>query len=135
MADNVGVAHRRQVRLAAEGGFVAFSNGRESAVRRLDPGDHVVCYVPRTDMEGAPVQAFVAHATVTEPYRRSFTGDYEPWVRDVRFDEVPEVPVRPLLDRLSFTRGRTSWGLAFHKGRFRLPPEDYAVLAAEFGLG
>ena len=37
----IGVTHRAQVAHAAEGGFVAFSHGRESAVQRLNPGDRV----------------------------------------------------------------------------------------------
>ncbi|MBF9035390.1 EVE domain-containing protein [Rhodobacterales bacterium HKCCE2091] len=132
MAFWIGVAHARQVAIAREGGFVAFSHGREAAARRLSPGDRVIWYAPRDEFEGAPVQAFVAHATVTgeTPVQKHY-GDrgLEGWTRDAAYDEVTEVPVRPLLDALSFVADPAHWGMAFRRGQFEIPGEDYRLIA------
>ena len=127
----IGVAHRRQVMTARDLGVVAFSHGREAAVRRLSEGDSVIYYAPKTDFDGDPVQAFVAHATVTgaEPRQHAWTPDFTAWVRDAAFDDVAEVPVRPLLDALSFVRDPRHWGMAFRQGKFEIAEDDYRLIA------
>ncbi|SER65589.1 EVE domain-containing protein [Tranquillimonas rosea] len=131
MAHWIGVVHRAQARMAREAGQVAFSHGRESLVRGLDVDDTVIYYAPKSDRDGVPVQAFVAHATVTgaAPYETEFRPGLTGWVRDARFDDVREVPVKPMLDSLSFVPNKRNWGLTFRGGRFSIPPEDYARIA------
>ena len=53
-----------------------------------------------------------------------------------RYDEVAEVPIRPLLDRLEFLRGRgRNWGMALRGGRFSISEADYRLIAGAMGLG
>ena len=115
---DVGVVHRRQVLVVRDGGFVAFSHGRESPVRALRRGDKVTCYAPKADMNGTPVPAFVAHATVTgcAPYQRTIASGYAPRLRDAVFDEDVEVPDRSLLEQLG-------------GGQFRLGADDVTQIA------
>src|SRR5437763_13525221 len=97
-----------------KGGFCQLSHGKSSPVKRLKPGDRIVYYSPREAMgEGDPVQAFTAIGEVLpgEPYRADMGGGFKPVRRDVKFFKAKDAPIKPLLDRLSFTRGRTSWGL------------------------
>lgn len=131
MASFVGVAHRKQVLIARDAGVVAFSHGRPAPVRRLAPGDKVVYYAPRSDFDGEPVQAFVAHAEVTgpAPYEKRWRDDFTAWVRDARYDTVDAVPVRPLLDRLSFVKDSRHWGISFRRGQFEIGDADYALIA------
>lgn len=131
MACFIGVVHRKQVLAARDAGVVAFSHGRESAVRNLTPGDRVIYYAPKSDFEGDPVQAFVAHATVTgdTPYQKTWRPDFTAWVRDASFDAVTETPVRPLLDSLNFVPDPSNWGLRFRSGKFSIGAEDYQRIA------
>ncbi len=131
MAYLIGVVHRAQAEMARSFGVVAFSHGREAPVRRLAQGDRVILYAPKTDFEGAPVQAFVAHATVTgaAPYEKAWDGEITAWVRDAAYDAVTEVPVRPFLDALSFVRDPKHWGMAFRQGKFEIPEADYRLIA------
>ncbi len=133
----IGVVHRRQADMAKAAGLVAFSHGREAPVRSLSVGDRVVLYAPKTDFDGAPVQAFVAHATVTgaEPLFRAFGSGMEAWSRDAVFDDVTEAPVRPLLDSLSFVKNPKHWGMAFRQGKFSITEADYRRIAAAMGVG
>jgi len=106
-------------------------------VARLSPGDRIIYYSPKTEMgAGEAVQAFTAIGEVLpgEVYEGSMGGGVVPARRDVRFFEATDAPIRPLLDRLSFTKGRTSWGYAFRRGVFQITEDDYAVIAAAMGI-
>ncbi|WP_425049370.1 EVE domain-containing protein [Psychromarinibacter sp. S121] len=126
----IGVVHARQAGYAREAGIVAFSHGREAPVKDLSPGDRVVLYAPRTDFDGDPVQAFVAHAVVTgdAPYIREFPMG-EGWCRDASYDDVTPAPVRPMLEDLSFVKDPRYWGMAFRRGKFEISEADYRTIA------
>lgn len=129
----IGVASRDHVRRGVAGGFCQFGHGKHSAVRRVKPGDRVIYYSPRTALDGGdPVQAFTALGIVApgEPYMADMGGGFIPARRDMRFLPGREAPIRPLLDSLSFTRGRPSWGYVFRRGLFEIAPADYAAIAA-----
>ncbi|MDF0601764.1 EVE domain-containing protein [Psychromarinibacter sp. C21-152] len=132
----VGVVHRRQAAMARAAGIVAFSHGRAAPVKSLAPGDRVVFYAPKTDFDGDPVQAFVAHARVTgdAPRERDFATGMTGWCRDAAFDEVTAAPVRPLLDHLSFVKNPRHWGMAFRQGKFEISGSDYRLIADALGV-
>jgi predicted RNA-binding protein len=128
----IGVASRDHVMRGVKGGFCQLSHGKSSPVERLKPGDRIVYYSPRKQMdEGEPVQAFTAIGEVLpgEPYRADMGGTFKPVRRDVTFFKAKDAPIKPLLDKLSFTRGRASWGYAFRRGSFRIEAEDYRIIA------
>ena len=133
----IGVASRDHVMRGVEGGFCQLSHGKSSPVERLKPGDRIVYYSPREQMgEGEPVQAFTAIGEVLpgEAYRADMGGGFKPVRRDVRFFKAHDAPIKPLLDTLSFTKGRTSWGYAFRRGSFRIEAEDYRIIAKAMGV-
>lgn len=127
----IGVVHRLQAAMARDMGIVAFSHGRKAPVKSLASGDAVILYAPKTDFAGDPVQAFVAHARITgeAPYRRDFQAGFIAWVRDAVYDDIGEVPVRPLLNDLSFVKSKAHWGMAFRQGKFEIPESDYTRIA------
>jgi len=127
----IGVVHRLQADIGRKIGIVAFSHGREAPLKNLAPGDAVILYAPKTDFDGDPVQAFVAHARVTgeAPYMRDFEPGMTAWVRDAVYDDITEIPVRPMLDDLSFVKNKTHWGMAFRQGKFEIPRADYTRIA------
>ena len=78
------------------------------------------------------MQAFTAIGEVLpgDVYEGNMGGAFMPARRDVRFYDAKDAPIRPLLESLSFTKGRTSWGYAFRRGVFQITAEDYALIAA-----
>ena len=132
----IGVASRDHVMKGVNGGFCQLSHGKASPVERLKPGDRIVYYSPRETLrEGEPVQAFTAIGKILEgeAYRADMGGGFKPVRRDVRFFKAHDAPIKPLLETLSFTRGRMSWGYAFRRGAFQIEADDYRVIAKAMG--
>ncbi len=133
----IGVASRDHVMRGVAGGFCQLSHGKSAPVRRLSPGDWIAYYSPRTEMRaGDPVQSFTAIGRIKlgEPYAGDMGGGFHPVRRDVEWREAREAPIRALLDRLSFTSGKTSWGVAFRRGSFEVSEADFAVIATAMGV-
>jgi len=109
----IGVASRDHVMRGVEGGFCQLGHGKAAPIRRLAPGDWIVYYSPRTAYpDGDPLQAFTAIGRVMagEPYTAKMGGGFVPTRRDVLFISSCEAPIKPLLERLSFTARDRNWG-------------------------
>lgn len=133
----IGVASRDHVRRGVAGGFCQLSHGKASPLRRLKAGDRIVYYSPREKMgEGDPVQAFTAIGEIAEAEPEPFdmAGGFVPYRRAVKFYVVREAPIRPLLQRLSFTRERPNWGMIFRRGLFAMDRADYDIIAQAMGV-
>jgi hypothetical protein len=62
-------------------------------------------------------------------------GDFHPTRRDVTWiADAHEASIRPLLDRLSFTRGRDNWGMAMRRSLVSIHADDFAMIAAAMGV-
>lgn len=134
----IGVASRDHVMKGVAGGFCQLSHGKSGPVRRLSPGDWIAYYSPHEAMgEGEAVQAFTAIGKIKpgEPYQGEMRGGFHPTRRDVAFRKsAKQAPIRPLLDTLSFTKGRTSWGYAFRRGAFAVSEADFRAIAKAMGV-
>jgi EVE domain len=127
-----GIASRERVTAAVQGGFFQLNHGRKTPVRRLQPGDYIIYYAPRERMRaGDVVQAFVALGKIlpVEPYRADASNGLRPFRRSVEYSAGADAPIRPLLQKLSFTRDRVSWGQALRRGTFRIEPDDLKIIA------
>ncbi len=124
----VGVASREHVRAAVEGAFCQLSHGKEDPLRRLKRGDHLVFYSPRERLgDGEPVQAFTAigHILDDAPFQVRQSNTFHPFRRKVHYLDVKEASIHPLLEELSFTQGRSSWGMAFRRGTFKISRQNF----------
>ena len=114
-------------RWSVVGGFCRFDHGKPNTILKLRAGDRIVYYSPREKLSGgAAVQAFTALGEVLEG--DVFYAD-EAAQRRVRYEEIAPVPIRPLLEQLSFTRGHKSWGLALRRSSFVISEADYHLIA------
>ncbi|MGL5853334.1 MAG: EVE domain-containing protein [Phycicoccus sp.] len=133
--DVVGLEHTRA---GVEGGFVQADHGRSTRLSRLDRGDVVVIYSPRTRIRaGEVVQQFTALGIVADDECRQvrMAPSFRPWRRRVRWLDVEPAPVRPLLGRLTFLGGTDRWGTVFRRGLFEIPVADAAMVAEAMGVG
>lgn len=113
------------------GGFTQANHGKPTVLRRLKQGDWIVFYSPKTSyLDGEPLQAFTAIGQVKDEdlYQFEMTPDFVPWRRNVEFHDCVEMPIRPMIDDLSFIKNKQSWGFMFRFGLFEIPKQDFELI-------
>lgn len=81
--------------------------------------------------DGPTLQAFTAVGRIEDdaPYQVRQSDGFHPFRRKTEYVKCRQAAIQPLLQRLTFTRGRSSWGFAFRRGAFRIEPEDFFAIA------
>lgn len=133
----VGVVSREHVHRGVEGGFIQLNHGKKAPLQRMRAGDGLLMYSPRTSYpSGESLQHFTAIGVVVtgETYQVEMCEDFKPYRIDVSFFKAAEVPIRPLIERLSFIKNKTSWGATFRFGYIKVPAADFAVVAEAMGV-
>jgi hypothetical protein len=133
----IGVVSREHVQRGIQGGFIQLNHGKKAPVQRLRAGDGLVMYSPRTAYpDGEPLQSFTAIGVVItgEVYQVAMSEDFKPYRVDVRFLNGRETPIKPLIERLSFIRDKTHWGVAFRFGYLKVSAEDFNLIAEAMGV-
>ena len=123
----IAVACAEHVRLGRAAGFMQVCHGKAGPLRRIGAGDRVVYYSPTETLGGRDrLQAFTAIGMVEERqiYQVEMGPGFRPWRRDVEWWPGETTPIRPLLDRLSFTRNAPNWGYRLRFGLFGIENED-----------
>ena len=133
----IAVASAEHVRRGRQGSFMQVCHGKTAPLRRVRPGDGVVCYSPTTMFGGKDrLQAFTAFGTVREggPYVAEMGSGFRPWRRDVDWQPARDAPIRPMLDALSFTAGRPNWGVSLRLGLLPITESDFCRIGAAMGV-
>jgi len=128
----IAVASAEHVRRGRQDGFMQVNHGKAAPLRRIKPSDGIVYYSPTTILgQKDGLQAFTAIGTVRdgEPYQGVMGGGFTPYRRDVAWATSREVPIKPLLDRLDFTAGKSNWGYQLRFGLFALSEHDFSLIA------
>ena len=134
----INTISRDHVQLGVAGGFTQAGHGKATGLKRLEAGDRLVFYSPRTSLhDGEPLKAFTALGRVAddEPYQVEVAPDFKPWRRNVEFDASIEVPIGPLIDELSFIKNKRSWGYVFRFGLFEIPLTDFKLIKQAMTAG
>ena len=132
----IGVVSQEEVAAAVAHGFVQLSYGKPGPLARMQPGDGLALYSPRTaHPAGAPLQAFTAIGRIAPGgiYEAEAAVAAPIFRRGAAYLDATPAPIRPLLERLSFIRNKEHWGAAFRFGVVRVPREDFATIAAAMG--
>ncbi|PDT31343.1 EVE domain-containing protein [Rhizobium sp. L9] len=128
----IAVASANHVRIGRAAGFMQVCHGKAAPLKRSAPGDRVIYYSPTETFGGKDrLQAFTAIGVVEETaaYQVEAHPGFRPWRRDVVWWRAIETPIRPLLDRLSFTSDRTGWGYRLRFGLFEIDNDDADLIA------
>ena len=132
VANWVAVASAEHVAIGRAGGFMQVGHGKGAPLKRLHAGDRIAYYSPVRVFGGKDAcQAFTAIGTVRDErvYQGVMADGFEPFRRDVDWLDANEAPIRPLLERLSFTQGKSNWGYAFRVGLLKVGADDMALIA------
>lgn len=112
-------------------GIVQACHGKVAPLRRMQAGDGVVIYSPRTAYpQGEPLQAFTAIGRLCPgaPYLHDMGGGFTPYRRAVDWQACTPAPIRPMLAALDLTRGQRSWGMVFRYGLTALGRADFTLI-------
>ena len=132
IANWVAVASAEHVAIGRAQGFMQVGHGKGAPLRRLHTGDRIAYYSPvRVFGTKDACRAFTAIGTVRDErvYQGVMAGDFKPFRKDVDWREAAEAPIRPLLETLSFTSGKSNWGYALRFGLLKVTADDMASIA------
>ena len=133
----VGVVSKTHVSAGVKGGFAQLNHGKKAPLARMKTGDWIVYYSPRLSLETRePYQHFTAVGRVKtgEVYQFDMGNGFMPYRLDVDFLSCRDVPILPLLDKLSFTKDKKNWGQQFRFGHFEISESDFTIIANEMGV-
>lgn len=128
----IGVVSASHVSRGVEGGFAQLCHGKAAPLKRMQAGDWLIYYSPRTDMrKGEPLQAFTAIGQVRDDkvYEHRMSDSFIPFRRNIHYFDCKETKISSLLEQLSFTRGEKNWGYRFRFGHFEISEQDFRIIA------
>ncbi|MDR0268032.1 EVE domain-containing protein [Paenibacillus sp.] len=128
----IGVVSEAHVRCGEEGGFAQLCHGKAAPLRRMRQGDWLIYYSPRTEIKGGQaLQSFTAIGQVMddEVYPFKMSDNFIPYRRNIRYFPCQNVKIAGLLDKLSFTKEKASWGYSFRFGQLEINWEDFIIIA------
>ncbi|MCA3149217.1 MAG: EVE domain-containing protein [Burkholderiales bacterium] len=128
----IGVASKEHVARGVVGGFCQLCHGKAQPLKRMSAGDWIIYYSPKEQFEKAtPCQKFTAIGKVVGSvvYPVEMGPGFVPYRRDIHFLEASDIPIRPLLEQLSFIKDKSKWGYAFRFGHLEIPKPDFERIA------
>ena len=128
----VAVASAEHVAIGRAQGFMQVGHGKGAPLKRLHAGDRIAYYSPvRVFGAKDACQAFTAVGVVRDErvYQGTMDDDFKPFRKDVDWFAAREAPIRPLLELLSFTQGKSNWGYAFRFGLLKVTEADMDLIA------
>jgi hypothetical protein len=131
-ADWVAVASAEHVAIGRVQGFMQVGHGKGAPLKRLHAGDRIAYYSPVRVLGGKEAcQAFTAIGVVRDErvYQGDMGGGFLPFRKDVDWFDAQEAAIRPLLESLSFTSGKSNWGYAFRFGLLKVTEADMDLIA------
>ena len=140
----IGVVSKDHVALGVTGGYTQLNHGKAGPLERMRAGDGFAFYSPRTSYpDGAALQAFTAIGRIRDGNVYQVTqgmvgtegriDDFKPFRLTVDYLPARDVPIKPLIEDLSFIRSKMHWGAAFRFGYLRIPEADFAKIASAMG--
>lgn len=127
----IGVVSKDHVLAGVKDGIMQLGHGKKGPLARLEKGDGLI-YYSSVELFNTkqPLQAFTAIGEVAddEIYEHPISESLAHYRRRVNYFPAKDVPIRPLIDSLSFIKNKTSWGYVFRFGLVEVPKEDFDLI-------
>lgn len=126
------VAPKNHVLQGIAGGYAQAGHGKAHPLRRMNVGDGLIYYSPKTEFGGdVSCKAFTAIGCVVgqEIYKCDMGNNFIPNRRDVKYLSSRDAPIAPLIQRLAFIKDKEHWGHIFKFGILHIPGEDFKLIA------
>jgi EVE domain len=128
----IGVVSKSHVENGVKGGFAQLCHGKSAPLKKMNVGDWLVYYSPKTDMLNVePLQTFSAIGRVVgdSTYEFKMSEDFIPFRRDVAYVKCRPAPIKPLIEHLSFIKDPKRWGFPFKNGHIEMTESDFIMIA------
>ncbi len=130
----IGVASLDHVKKGLKEGFCQVCHGKKNPLIRMSQDDWIIYYSPKmVYTENEPCQMFTAIGQVVDDRVYSFemSKDFTPYRRDIHYHQSKPIPIRPLINQLTFIKDKNKWGYCFRYGHFEIPKEDFELIASQ----
>jgi hypothetical protein len=123
------VASAEHVRRGVALGIAQVGHGKRVGLARMKAGDTLVYYSPMEHLgDRTPLRQFTAIGTVADDeIWQADEGDFKPFRRRVRYEDVEPLPVKDVKSRLRLTTA-PNWGYQLRRGLIPLDTDDVTVL-------
>jgi len=127
----IGVVSKQHVLRGVHLGIAQIGHGKQSGLARMHAGDGFIYYSPKESKDdNKALQAFTAIGRIVDDeIWQADEGDFKPWRRKVLYAKSSDAPIRPLLDDLSITKDKVSWGYVFRYGLVEITKADFTLIA------
>lgn len=128
------VASKEHVLIGIRDGFAQACHGKASPLRRMSVGDNVIYYSPKHFFgQPVPCQEFTAIGRVVgqDMYPYDMGNGFVPYRRNIQYQEVHPVPIKPLISQLEFIKDKQRWGYPFRWGAFEICQSDFELIKHE----
>jgi predicted RNA-binding protein len=124
----IGVASEEHVNRGIREGICQLCHGKKQPLNRMKQGDYIIYYSSKVKMDEPLLsQKFTAIGQIVD------TGAYEigngVYRRNVKFKPARAVPIKPLIEKLSFIKDKVRWGYPFLFGHFEISEGDFNIIA------
>ena len=132
----IGVVSKDHVMRGVDLGIAQIGHGKRTGLARMHAGDGFVYYSPKESLGSTtPLQAFTAIGEIADSeIWQADEGNFQPWRRKVTYFKSQDAQIRPLLELLSFAKGKTNWGYSFRYGLIEITEDDFNTIAAAMGV-
>jgi hypothetical protein len=130
MSGWLGVVSRSHVERGVGLGIAQVMHGKRAGLARMQPGDWLVYYSPRTAYpDGEPLKAFTAIGRIADDeIWQADEGDFHPYRRRVDYLTLErEVPLAEVSAQLELT-AVPNWGYQLRRGLIPLAEADLRVI-------
>jgi predicted RNA-binding protein len=127
----INIVSQDHVMVGKERGFVQAGHGKKTTLKKLQPGDYIIFYSPKTSLQnGKPVQAFTAVSTIKDQniYQVVVSDRFQPYRRNAEYENCQEVQIKPLIEQLEFITNKQHWGFRFRLGLFEINQHDFELI-------
>lgn len=133
----LGVVPKERVLLGVKGNYCQVTHGKEGPLKRMHERDWIIFYSSKLYvLTDDPCRQLTALGQITDEkiYSETISPDYIPYRRKAKYLKIHEVPLKPLISKLSFIHNKKNWGAVLRFGLIEIPKKDFELLAKEMGV-
>ncbi|MBK0381914.1 EVE domain-containing protein [Pedobacter sp. SD-b] len=125
------VVSKDHVEKGVEGGFAQAGHGKKNLLEKLKKHDWIIYYSSKVKYDvDKPYQKFTAAGQVYDdkPYQTQVNENFKPWRRKVKYSDIEELEIKPLIQQLSFIKNKKNWGLHLRAGFIEINKSDFELI-------